>query len=114
MVHEDELRAIFSALRSQSAPPSSGTATDLIRRSRARRSRRRNAAVMGSAAATTGVLALALAFLPGTSGTPVEPGPSLRPPVSTTTGVLTTPTGVPRTTPSIPATTTTGQPPTGK
>lgn len=114
MVHEDELRAIFSALRSQTAPPGSGSAADLIRRSRARRSRRRTAAVAGSVAATAGILVLALAFLPVTPSTPVDPGPSLQAPASTTGGVLTTPNGTPaphRTTPGVPVTTTTGMPP---
>ncbi|WP_434444045.1 hypothetical protein [Lentzea sp. E54] len=94
MVHEDELRAIFSALRTQAAPPGSSSATELIRRSRAARSRRRTAAVVGSAVATVAVLALGLALLPEPPSTPVEPGPSLQP-TSTTNGVLTTPDGVP-------------------
>ncbi|MCX2951542.1 hypothetical protein [Lentzea sp. NEAU-D7] len=114
MVHEDELRAIFSALRSQTAPPSSSSATDLIRRSQANRSRRRGAAVAGSVVATAGVLVLALAFLPDAPSRPVDPGPSLRTPASTTDSVLTTPKGAPgsyRTTPGLPVTTTGVAPP---
>ncbi|GGM94178.1 hypothetical protein GCM10011609_34540 [Lentzea pudingi] len=114
MVHEDELRAIFSALRSQTAPPGSSSATDLIRCSRARQSRRRSAAVTGSVVATAGILVLALAFLPDTTSTPVDPGPSLQAPTSTTDSVLTTPKGVPdsyRTTPGVPVTTTGMAPP---
>ncbi|MCR3750424.1 hypothetical protein LX88_004411 [Lentzea californiensis] len=114
MVHEDELRAIFSALRSQTSPPGLSSAADLIRRSRARQSRRRTAAVAGSVVATTGILALAPAFLPTAPSTPVDPGPPLPTPASTTDSVLTTPNGAPdsyRTTPGVPVTTTGMAPP---
>ncbi|WP_330275965.1 hypothetical protein OG205_10300 [Lentzea sp. NBC_00516] len=111
MVHEDELRAIFSVLRSRTSPPGSSSAADLIRRSRARR---RNDAVMGSVIATAGILVLALALQPVTPSTPVDPGPSLQAPTSTSNSVLTTPNGPPgsyRTTPSFPFTTTGMAPP---
>ncbi|SEQ95301.1 hypothetical protein SAMN05216188_106340 [Lentzea xinjiangensis] len=81
----------------------------MITRGRAVRSRRRDA-VVGSAVATAAVAALALVFLPGTSGTPVQPGPSLLPPATTTTAVGTTPRGVPGSHEDNPVTTTTGQP----
>ncbi|ANZ41735.1 hypothetical protein BBK82_43125 [Lentzea guizhouensis] len=89
-MHEDELRAIFTALRSQETPPM-GSAADVIRRSRAGQSRRRTIAVAGSAVATVGVLVLALVFLP-------EPPPLDTPP-ATNSDVRTTPNSGPLTTP---------------
>ncbi|MEU3647301.1 hypothetical protein AB0E59_28235 [Lentzea sp. NPDC034063] len=106
MEHEDTLRATFSTLGGEVAPPNSNSAAGVIRRGRAVRSRRRTAAVIGSAVATAAVAAAALALLPSA---PVEPGPSLHPPSQTTTGdVRTTPTGAPESPGGSP--TTTGRP----
>lgn len=106
MEHEDTLRATFSTLGGEVAPPNSHSAAGVIRRGRAVRSRRRTAAVIGSAVATAAVAALALAFLPGAPSTPVVPGPSLQTPSRTTTGgVSTTPTDVPESPAGSPTTT---------
>ncbi|MFD9700027.1 hypothetical protein [Lentzea sp. NPDC059081] len=91
MEHEDTLRAAFSVLRGEVAPPTPHSAARVILRGRAVRSRRRTAAVVGSAVAAAGIAVLALALLPSA---PAEPGPSLQPPSSTNSEVVTTPTGV--------------------
>ncbi|MGI5499744.1 hypothetical protein [Lentzea sp. CA-135723] len=91
MEHEDTLRATFRTLRGERVPPDAHGAAGVIRRGRAVRSRRRTAAVVGTAVATAAVAALALALLPGPPTTP-EPG---APPAETTTTVLTTPTDLP-------------------
>ncbi len=91
MVREDDLRATFSALHGEEAPPRAVTAADLIQRGRAVRSRRRTIAVVGSGLATVGVVAVALAVLPAaTPPEPLTPGPS-----STTSPVWSTPTTSP-------------------
>ena len=63
MVREDDLRATFSALHGEGAPPRAVTAADLIQRGQAVRSRRRAIAVVGTGLATVGVVAVALAVL---------------------------------------------------
>jgi hypothetical protein len=103
MVREDDLRATFSALHAEEAPPRAVTAADLIQRGRSVRTRRRTIAVVGSGLATVGVVALALAVLPAaTPPEPAIPGPS-----STTSPVpsTTTPTSTPTTTPESTLTT---------
>ena len=90
MDHEDTLRATFRTLQGEAVPPDRHGAAGVIRRGRAVRSRRRTAAVVGTAVATAAVAALALALLPGPPTTP-EPGSPPQP----TTGVLTTPTDLP-------------------
>ena len=108
MVREDDLRATFSALHAEGAPPRATTAADLIQRGQAVRSRRRTIAVVGSGLATVGVVAVALAVLP--AATPPEP--------ATPPGPSSTRSQVPTTTPppspsSLPSTPTTLQPPSG-
>jgi hypothetical protein len=77
MVREDDLRATFSALNAEEAPPRAVTAADLIQRGRTVRSRRRAIAVGGTAFATFGVVGLALAVLPPSAPPdPLTPGPS--------------------------------------
>jgi len=88
MVREDDLRATFSALSAEEAPPRAVTAADLIQRGRTVRSRRRAIAVGGTAFATFGVVGLALAVLPPSAPPdPLTPGPSstTQMPVTTTT-----------------------------
>lgn len=88
MVREDDLRATFSALSAEEAPPRAVTAADLIQRGRTVRSRRRAIAVGGTAFATVGVVGLALAVLPPSAPPdPLTPGPSstTQMPVTTTT-----------------------------
>ncbi|MET9224389.1 hypothetical protein [Lentzea sp. NPDC003310] len=92
MDHEDTLRDTFSLLGGEVAPPNGNSAAGVIRRGRAVRSRRRTAAVIGSALATAAVAALALVLLPDPPSTP-DPGPPLP-----STTVLTTPSGGPSTT----------------
>ncbi|MET9231216.1 hypothetical protein [Lentzea sp. NPDC003310] len=77
MVREDDLRATFSALHQEEAPPRATTAAEVIQRGRAVRSRRRTIAVVGSGLATAGVVAVALAVLPGAAPVdPATPAPS--------------------------------------
>ncbi|GAA3671169.1 hypothetical protein C8D88_10310 [Lentzea atacamensis] len=77
MVREDDLRATFSALHAEEAPPRAVTAADLIQRGQAVRTRRRTIAVVGTGLATVGVVAVALAVLPATTPSdPAVPGPS--------------------------------------
>ncbi|SFR28050.1 hypothetical protein SAMN04488564_112161 [Lentzea waywayandensis] len=106
MDHEDKLRTTFSVLRGEVPPPNANSAFGVITRGRAVRSRRRTIAVAGSAVATAGVTALALAFLPDTSSPPPVPGPPLPTSTTTTSGVRTTPKGVPERQDSPPVTTT--------
>ncbi|GLY50463.1 hypothetical protein [Lentzea sp. NBRC 102530] len=94
MEHEETLRATFAKLRGETVPQPAHGAANVIRRGRAVRSRRRTAAVMGTAIATAAVAALALAFLPSAPTTP-QPGAPVRPTQTTTPGVLTTPTDSP-------------------
>ncbi|GGN29883.1 hypothetical protein GCM10011609_87240 [Lentzea pudingi] len=93
MVREDDLRATFSALHGEEAPPRAVTAADLIQRGQAVRSRRRTIAVAGSGLATVGVVAVALAVLPST--TPPEPATPPVPSSTTTQVPATTPSSVP-------------------
>ncbi|WP_394619484.1 hypothetical protein JNUCC0626_10405 [Lentzea sp. JNUCC 0626] len=93
MEHEDTLRATFAKLQGEAVPSHAHGAANVIRRGRAVRSRRRTAAVVGTAVATAAVAALALALLPSQPTTP-EPGAPV-PTETTTPGVLTTPTDLP-------------------
>ncbi|WP_086668750.1 hypothetical protein [Lentzea kentuckyensis] len=107
MVREDDLRATFSALHAEGAPPRATTAADLIQRGQAVRSRRRTIAVVGSGLATVGVVAVALAVLP--AATPPEPATPPGP-ASTTWPVPTNTTPPPSSMVSTPTTVT---PPSG-
>lgn len=93
MVREDDLRATFSALHAEEAPPRAVTAADLIQRGQAVRTRRRTIAVVGTGLATAGVVAVALAVLPAaTPSDPAVPGPSMTTaPPQPTSSLLTTP-----------------------
>lgn len=93
MVREDDLRATFSALHGEEAPPRAVTAADLIQRGRAVRSRRRTIAVVGTGLATVGVVAVALAVLP--PATPPEPATPPAPSSTTTQVPSTTPSSIP-------------------
>lgn len=76
MVREDDLRATFSALHAEDAPPRAVTAADVIRRGRTVRTRRRTLAVVGTGLATAAVVGVALAVLPHSEPPPgqLEPG----------------------------------------
>ncbi|SDH08665.1 hypothetical protein SAMN05216553_115208 [Lentzea fradiae] len=77
MVREDDLRATFSALHAEDAPPRAVTAADVIRRGRTVRTRRRTIAVAGTGLATVAVVGVALAVLPpAASPEQLDPGPS--------------------------------------
>lgn len=93
MVREDDLRATFSALHAEEAPPRAVTAADLIQRGQAVRARRRTIAVAGTGLATVGVVAVALSVLPATTPPdPAVPGPSTTTaPPQPTSPLLTTP-----------------------
>lgn len=101
MVREDDLRATFSALHAEGAPPRAITAADLIQRGRTVRTRRRTIAVVGTGLATVGVVAVALAVLPpATPPEPLVPGPS-----TTTSTPQPTPPSSPSSVESTPSTT---------